>query len=58
MDYELDSKTVVDDIYGKRESSSDFDPIIKDCCHSLVIDLAISRVRFIRRQINKVSQLG
>jgi hypothetical protein len=53
--FEMDSKTVVDNIYRNKDSKSDLGAIIKDCRrHLLNTDLLISRVRFIMRQTNEV----
>ena len=50
MDFEVDSKTVVDNIYGERVGV-----IIRNCIHLLGSDLANSDVKFIMRQANKVA---
>jgi ribonuclease HI len=55
MDFEVDSKTVVDSIYGKQMGVSDFNAIINDCCHLLCTDLMNSDVKFIRRQANEAA---
>jgi ribonuclease HI len=55
MDFETDSKTVVDSIYGNKQGVSDFNAIINECRDLLSSDLATSDVRFIRRQANEVA---
>ena len=55
VDFELDSKTVVDSLYGSKYGVSNFSAVIQDCRHLLASDLATSNVRFIRRQINEVA---
>jgi len=55
MDFEVDSKTVVDNIYGERVGVSEFSVIIRNCIHLLGSDLANSDVKFIMRQANKVA---
>jgi len=50
MDFEVDSKTVVNNIYGKQIGVSDFSAIITHCVHLLCTDLINSHVKFIRRQ--------
>jgi len=55
MDFEVDSKTVVDYIYGKQIGVSDFSAIITHCVHLLCTDLMNSHVSFIRRQANEVA---
>jgi ribonuclease HI len=55
MDFETDSKTVVDSIYGNKQWVSDFNAIINECRDLLSSDLATSDVRFIRRQVNEVA---
>lgn len=54
LDFEMDSKLVVDSVYGKRIMNLDFGAIINDCCTLHVFDLVTSDVRFIRRQANEV----
>lgn len=51
----MDSKTVVDNIYGKQLGLSDFYTIINDCIHLLWTNLMNSNVKFIRRQTNQVA---
>ena len=55
MDFETDSKVVVDSIY-KGDGVSDFMAIIHDCRHLLMTDLANSDVKFIRRQANMMQE--
>ncbi len=55
MDFEVDSKTVVDNIYGKQIGVSDFSAVIMHCVHLLCTDLMNSHVKFIRRQANEVA---
>jgi len=55
MDFEVDSKMVVDSIYGKQLGVSNFSVTIKDCIHLLCTDLVNSDVKFIRRQANEVA---
>jgi len=52
VDFEMDSQTVVDSVYGKRNMNSEFGAIVTDCCHLLTSDLITFQVRFIRRQAN------
>jgi len=55
MDFELDSKTVVDSVYGGRNGVSNYMAIINDCRHMLATDIANSDLKFIRRQANGVA---
>lgn len=56
MDFEVDSKTVIDNIYGKQLGVSDFNSIIQECPHTLLCtDLANSNVNFIKRQVNEAA---
>ena len=48
MDFKVDSKTVVDNIYGTQIGVSDFSAIITHCVHLLCTDLMNSHVKFIR----------
>jgi len=57
MDFEVDSKTVVDKIYGKQIGVSDFSEITSKCAYLLSIDLMNSNVKFIRRQANEAAQI-
>jgi len=52
MDFEMDSKTVVDSVYGESNDVSNYMAIINDCRHMLATDLANSDLNFIRRQAN------
>lgn len=45
--YELDSKIVVDDVYGGTNGVSNYNVLINYCRHMLTSDLATSNVRFI-----------
>jgi len=49
MNFEVDSKTVVDNIYGSRDNISNFGAIINDCKRLLGMELAYSNVKFIRK---------
>jgi len=55
MDFELDSKIVVDSLYGNKSDVSNFSTVISDCRRLLASDLVTSNVRFIRRQANEVT---
>jgi hypothetical protein len=48
MDFEMDSKTVVDSVYGGSNGVSNYMAIINDCRHMLAIDLKNSDLKFIR----------
>jgi len=55
VDFELDSKTVVDSLYGGKSDVSNYSAMINDCRRLLASDLANSDVRFIGRQTNEVA---
>jgi hypothetical protein len=55
VDFELDSKTVVDNLYGSESGISHFRAVINDRRRLLASDLVTSDVRFIRRQANDVA---
>jgi len=55
MNFEVDSKVVEDNIYGKKDSVSDFGAIINDCKRLLSMELVNLHVRFIRRQVNETT---
>ena len=55
VDFELDSKTVVDSFYGSKSGISNFSAVINDCRRLLASDLVTSDVRFIQRQANEVA---
>jgi len=55
VDFELDSKTVVDSLNGSKSSVSNFSVVISECRRLLASDLVTSDVRFIRRQANEVA---
>jgi len=55
MDFEVDSKTMADNIYRSHESVSEFSEITNNYAHLLCTDLMNSDVKFIRRQANKVA---
>jgi ribonuclease HI len=55
MDFETDSKTIVDNMYGNTQDVYDYSAIINDCRRLLVSDLVNSDVKFIKRQDNKVT---
>ena len=55
VDFELDSKTVVDSLYGSKSGISNFSAIINECRRLLASDLVTFDVRFIRRQANEVA---
>ena len=52
MDFEMDSKTVVDSVHGGSNGVSNYMAIINDCRHMLAIDLTNLDLKFIRRQAN------
>jgi len=54
MDFETDSKVVVDSIY-KGDGVYDFMAIIHDCRHLLMTDSLNSDMKFVRRQTNNVA---
>jgi len=53
MDFEVDSKTVVNGIYGKKRNVLDFSVIINECRCILVTNLVNYHVKFVRRKTNK-----
>jgi len=55
VDFELDSKTVVDSLYGSKSGVSKFSTVINNSRRLLASDLVTSDVRFIRRQANDVA---
>lgn len=55
VDFELDSKIVVDSLYGSKSGVSNFSVVINDCRRLLASDLVTSDGRFIRRQTNEVA---
>jgi len=55
MDFEVDSKAVVDNIYGKYGGVSEFSEITNSCKLLLCTDLSNSHVKFVRRQANVVA---
>jgi hypothetical protein len=55
MDFEIDSKIVVDSLYVSRCGVSNYCIVINDCKNLLTSDLITSVVRFIRRQTNDVA---
>jgi len=55
VDFELDSKTVVDSLYDSKSGVSRFSAVINDFRRLLASDLVTSDVRFIRRQANEVA---
>ena len=55
MDFELNSKTVVDSLYDSKNGVSNFSAVINDCRRLLASDLVTSDVRFIWRQANEVA---
>lgn len=57
MDFETDSKTIVDSIYDNKQGISDFHAIINECRYLLSSDLVTSDVRFIWRQVNEVAHI-
>jgi hypothetical protein len=54
MDFEVDSKTVPDNIYRTQSGVSEFS-VLSKCIHMLGTDLMNSDVKFIRRQANEVA---
>jgi ribonuclease HI len=55
MDFEVDSKTVADNIYITQSGVSEFSVLISKCIHLLGTDLMNSDVKLIRRQPNRVA---
>jgi len=55
MDFEIDSKTILDTIYNTQQGVSESNEIINNCVHMLFTDLLNSYVKFVRRQTNKVA---
>jgi len=55
VDFEMDSKIVVDSVYGGSNSVSNYMAIINDCRHMLTTNLTNSDLKFIRRQTNNVA---
>jgi len=55
VDFELDSKTVVDSLYGSKSGVSNFSAIINGFRRLLASDLVTFDVRFIRIQANEVT---
>jgi hypothetical protein len=55
VNFELDSKILVDSIYGGKSDVSNYSTMINDRRFLLAFDLVISDVRFVRRQANKVA---
>jgi len=55
MDFETDSKNVVDNIYDSKQGIYDFHAIINECRYLLSSDSITSDVKFIRRQTNEVA---
>ena len=53
--FELDSKIVVDSLYGSKSGVTNFSAVINHCRRLLASDLVSSDVRFIRRQANEVA---
>ena len=51
MEFELDSKIVVDSLYGSKIGVSNYNAVINDCKRQLASDL----VRFIWRQADKTA---
>jgi len=54
VDVELDSKTMVYNLYGSKSGVSNYSTVINDCIRLLASDLVTSDVRFNRRQANEV----
>jgi hypothetical protein len=52
VDFELDSKIVVDRLYGGKSVVSNHNAMINDCRRLLTSDLTTSDVKFIQRQAN------
>ncbi|KAK2375736.1 hypothetical protein QL285_076606 [Trifolium repens] len=55
MDFEMDSKRVVDCLYSDIVNVSELGAIINDCRHILATDFVNSHVKFIWRQVNEVA---
>lgn len=55
VDFEVDSKTVADNIYRTQSGVSEFSVLISKCIHLLGTDLMNSNVKFISRQANGVA---
>lgn len=49
VNFELDSKILVDSIYGGKSDVCNYSTMINDCRFMLAFDLVISDVRFITR---------
>lgn len=54
----MDTKTVVDNVYGSRDNVSNFDAIVNDCRRLLGMKLAYSNVKFIRKHVNVVTSFN
>jgi len=54
MDFEVDLKTIVNNIYRKRNNVSDFCVIADDLICILATNLVYSHNKFVRKQVNKV----
>jgi len=55
VDFEFDSKIVVDSHYGIKSGVSNYSVVINDGRHLLPFNLTTSNIRFIQRQVNKVT---
>jgi hypothetical protein len=55
VDFELDSKIVVDSLYSSKSGVSNYTAVINDYKPMLAYDLTTSYVRFIRRQAYEVA---
>ncbi|XP_058733805.1 uncharacterized protein LOC131605473 [Vicia villosa] len=55
VDFELDAKQVVDNVYSVKPNDSDFGAIIDDCKRLITLFFRNSHVKFVRRQVNEVA---
>lgn len=55
VDFQFDSKTVVDSLYGGKNGVFNYSAVIDDCRRLLALDLVTFDVRFIMRQANEVA---
>jgi len=53
VDFELDSKTVLDSLNRSKSGVVNYSLVINDCRRLLASNLATSDVRFIRKQTNE-----
>jgi len=55
VEFEIDSKIVVDSLYDSKSGVPNYSVVINDCRRLLAFGLVTSDVRFIRRQVNEVA---